>query len=70
METTDIYITELGDSWDNISYKVYGNEKYMVELMKANSKYIDKIIFPANVILYCPDITPPEDDYLPPWKRG
>ena len=33
MET---YTTIQGDMWDSIAYRLYGNEKYVGDLMKAN----------------------------------
>ena len=30
------YTTVQGDTWDLISYKVYGSEKYIGNLMQAN----------------------------------
>ena len=30
------YTAKLGDTWDFISYKVYGDEKYVIDLMVAN----------------------------------
>lgn len=65
----DIYITNLGDTWDSIAFRVYGKEKYMLELIRANIDYVKTIYFPAGVSLICPDIPIPLDDRLPPWKR-
>lgn len=64
------YKTAQGDCWDLISFKLYGTEKYLVELMKANPKYIETIIFPANVELNVPTIQPTTKAIrLPAWKR-
>lgn len=70
MNTIDIYKTVLGDTWDLIAFKVYGDEKYMPYLMKANPEYLDIIYFNSNINLICPDIEIPLDESLPPWKRG
>lgn len=64
------YRTSQGDTWDRISYKVYGNEKHMDVLIQANKKYIQTVIFPANVILTIPNLEIPIVTQLPPWKRG
>lgn len=64
------YTTIQGDMWDGIAVKVYGDEGYMRELLKANPKYDDYHIFPANVKLVLPDINTSVPSILPPWKRG
>lgn len=68
VEEQDIYTTTQGDTWDIIALKVYGDEKYMSQLLKANPRYTDIIVFSAGVEIVCPDI---EDtmEHLPPWKR-
>lgn len=67
---TKTYTTIQGDTWDMISYKVYGNEQHMDVLIQANSQYIQTVIFPANVILTVPTLDIPVTTQLPPWKRG
>ncbi|MHC1747432.1 MAG: tail protein X [Cellulosilyticaceae bacterium] len=64
------YITEQGDTWDMISYKVYGDEHYIQELMNANIAHIHVVIFEANVELITPCIEIEIPSSLPPWKRG
>lgn len=64
------YVTIQGDMWDGISYKVYGSEYYMAELIEANPEYREVVIFPANISLTIPDITVPTTQILPPWKRS
>ncbi|MBR4153366.1 MAG: tail protein X [Selenomonadaceae bacterium] len=64
------YTTCAGDQWDLISYKVYGTEKYVVELLRANPDYSDVFIFGANEEIKIPDIAPEnKTSKLPPWKR-
>ncbi|MGJ0848257.1 tail protein X [Tissierella praeacuta] len=65
----DIYITVQGDTWDIIALKVYGSEKYMSYLLKANSKYINIMFFSAGVEIICPDVESDAVENLPPWKR-
>ena len=50
------YQTILGDTWDIIAKKVYGNELYADKLMKANRKYLNEFIFSAGITLECPEI--------------
>lgn len=69
MSEVDIYTTIQGDTWDIIALKVYGNERYMSHLLKANPKYIDIMLFSAGVEIVCPDIEQDAVESLPPWKR-
>ncbi|WP_276789939.1 tail protein X [Veillonella magna] len=64
------YYTVQGDMWDGIAVKVYGDESYMSDLIKANKKYSNIYIFPANIKLLLPDVQKPVTKILPPWKRG
>jgi phage tail protein X len=64
------YTTIQGDTWDLISYKVYGSEKYMIKLIEANPEYRETVFFSANIKLKVPDIETPIPNKLPPWKRG
>ena len=45
----DVYITNEGETWDQIAYKVYGDEMLYIDLMQANLKVIDVAVFPANI---------------------
>ena len=69
VEEQDIYTTTQGDTWDIIALKVYGDEKYMGQLLKANPKYINIIFFGAGIEVICPDIDTEDIQNLPPWKR-
>lgn len=68
--TVKTYTTIQGDTWDMISFKVYGDEHHIDKLIQANTAYIHKVIFPANVILTIPTLDIPVTTQLPPWKRG
>lgn len=67
--TKRVYKTIQDDTWDGIAVKVYGDEKYMNELLEANQAYREIIIFPANVSLSLPNIQTQTTTILPPWKR-
>lgn len=69
MPDLDIYTTAQGDTWDMIAYKVYGNEKYMINLIDANPEYCDIVTFSSGIDLAVPDIDEPIIN-LPPWKSG
>ena len=67
--TKRVYKTIQGDTWDGIAVKVYGDEKYMNELLEANQAYREIIIFPVNVSLSLPNIQTQTATILPPWKK-
>ena len=50
------YITILGDTWDSIAYKIYGNSNLHSYLKNENPKYTDIILFEAGVKLIVPEI--------------
>jgi phage tail protein X len=67
------YITIQGDMWDSIAKKTLGSEYFLTDLIDANPKYREVVIFSANVQLTIPDIKAIENVdnmNLPPWKRG
>lgn len=61
------YLTVAGDSWDLISYRVLGSERYAAELMDANPAYIQTFIFSAGVELQIPSIETKPEKILP-WQ--
>lgn len=72
MEKVRVYRTQSGDTWDLISYRVYGTEGYFHDLIRANPNLIDIAVFGANVPVMIPDFideTEEENEKLPPWKR-
>jgi len=69
-DTVDIYTTCQGDTWDLIAYQVYGDERYMVDLLEANPTLGDITIFPAEIAVICPDIEQALPESLPPWIRN
>lgn len=62
------YTTIQGDMWDLVAYKVYGNEIYMKDLLEANEQYKSLSVFPAGVVLTCPEISSKSVSLAPPWK--
>ena len=38
------YSTVQGDMWDLISYRVYGTEKYVKNLLEANPQYRNVVV--------------------------
>lgn len=64
------YSTISGDCWDLISFKNYGDEQYITQLIDANPRHRHTVIFKADIILIIPDRPAPSPaQYLPPWKR-
>lgn len=64
-------MTVQGDTWDIVSYRVYGDEAYISALIAANPSHRMTTIFGANVELIIPDIpTPIVSASLPPWVRA
>jgi len=73
MAKVKVYRTVSGDTWDLISYKVYGSEGYFHDLIRSNLRLIDIAVFDANIPIIIPEIAVEEndnDERLPPWKRG
>ena len=71
MKKVKVYKTVSGDTWDLISYKLYGSEQYFHQLMRAN--LLSVAVFDSNIPIIVPEITPitsaVETSKLPPWKR-
>lgn len=64
------YITMQGDAWDSIAYRLWGEERLFMDLLKANPDHLDTVIFPAGVTLSVPDkprIAARLE--LPPWRK-
>lgn len=62
------YTTIQGQTWDQISFAVYGTEMNVGKLMEANTRQLGIFIFPAGVVLEVPEIKT-EDTNLPPWRK-
>ena len=65
----DIYKTIQGDTWDNISFKVYGEDKFSKSLIRANPRYMNIAIFSGGIELICPYIPNTKNLSLPPWRQ-
>ena len=73
MKKVKVYKTVSGDTWDLISYKLYGSEQYFYQLMRANLTLLSIAVFDSNIPIIVPEISPVasavETSKLPPWKR-
>lgn len=65
----DSYTAKQGDTWDMISYYAYGSEYHMAELILANSKYRDVIIFDGGEVLSIPALSVTDTSILAPWRQ-
>lgn len=63
------YTTIQGDTWDGISYKVYGTGAHMSRLIYANQQHANISVFGADVILTVPDVPIETAAGLPPWRQ-
>lgn len=69
---TNTYTTVQGDTWDLISYKLYGSEIFTSELMALNYERRMITVFPSGILLAVPEIdtsAQAKELDLPPWKR-
>lgn len=73
MEKVKVYYTVNGDTWDLISYKVYGVEQYFHKLMRANLNLLSIAVFDSNIPIIVPGISSEDEivdkSKLPPWRR-
>lgn len=73
MRKVKIYKTVSGDTWDLISYKLFGSEQYFHQLMRANLNLLSIAVFDSNVPIIVPEIDVSNNNVdkskLPPWKR-
>lgn len=66
--SVNTYITLQSDAWDAIAYRLWGEERLFMDLVKANPEHLDVITFEAGVRLAVP--SRPErfiKTELPPW---
>ena len=73
MNRVKVYRTVSGDTWDLISYKLYGSEQYFHQLMRANLNLLSIAVFNSNIPIIVPElnvrINTADTSKLPPWKR-
>ena len=66
------YITRQGDTWDVISKRLYGDERFMDVLIRANINHRKTVVFFFFNVLASTEIYTQSAAYelnLPPWKR-
>ncbi len=64
------YVTQYGDMWDYIAYKVYGDEYKVGILYEANPQYLKEYIFEGGCQIWCPEIDEEDemDEGVPEWR--
>jgi phage tail protein X len=69
----DKYTTALGDEWDGIARRVYGDirksDMLVHYLLEANPEHRETVIFGAGTVLDIPPPPEPRVASLPPWMR-
>ncbi len=63
------YTTIQGETWDQISVRVYGREVDMHHLIEANPAYTDTMFFASGVVLAVPAIPKAQVVEVPQWKQ-
>ncbi|MGO4540379.1 tail protein X [Paenibacillus sp. 2TAB19] len=63
------YTTIQGDTWDAISYKLYGSALMMGQLIATNPQHANTVVFSSGVVLAAPETPAATSADLPPWKR-
>lgn len=67
------YRTQLMDTWDIISKRLFDSEFFINELIKANPQFAEVAFFSDGVMLNVPKVNTASQQFeqnLPPWKRG
>ena len=62
------YVTVSGDSFDWISFKVFGSCRQTPDLIAANPAHVETFIFSAGVELTIPEVETPKQSVLP-WRN-
>lgn len=64
-----IYITVLGDTWDSISYKLFGDSKLYNTLLEKNPGYHGTLIFEAGIKIKYQEIPKTYEEKVASWRR-
>lgn len=57
-----MYTAREGQTWDMIAYEVYGDERYVQELITENPQYHDVAIFDGGERIAIPELVQEEDE--------
>lgn len=64
--------TIMGDTWDTIAHRVYGNALRAQDLMETreNIRLLDYQVFPTGIIVTTPEVADREAaEDLPEWRK-
>jgi phage tail protein X len=67
------YLVPQGFVWDQISYKLYGDERFIHTLLEANPALRHIVQFEAPAMINVPErpsVPPDSVTLLPPWKQA
>ena len=62
-------ITRMGETWDEISYRCFGDEHHVAAIVEVNLENRDIVRFPQGVSIELPVLMEASNQSLPPWKR-
>ena len=63
------YTTNQGDTWDLISYKLYGSNFNTWQLIEANQQHKEIVVFSAGIELQVPVVEQAVNTSVAPWLR-
>ena len=63
------YTTIQGDTWDLNSFKLFGSEKYMKNLIEANWPLLETLVFSSGTVITVPDLPEESDEDAPFWRQ-
>ena len=63
------YTTIQGDTWDLISFKLFGSEKYMKNIIEANWPLLETLVFSSGTVITVPDLPEESDEDAPFWRQ-
>jgi phage tail protein X len=59
-----------GETWDSIAFREYGNSFKASELLAANLKKTNVVVFEGGEVIAIPEIVSASDTAgLPPWRQ-
>jgi hypothetical protein len=67
-QTFTIYRVIQDETWDQVSFKMYGVERYANVLMSANSIYQSTVFFDGSEVLIIPQLATVSTTQIMPWN--
>ena len=66
--TFTVYTTLGDETWDQVSLKVYGSERFANVLLRANPIYSDVVFFDSGMVLILPQLATVANISTMPWN--